>query len=40
MDEFVENFVAFREWLFSDECDGRLSAIRDKFEELGLDKAF
>lgn len=40
MEEFIENFQEFREWLYSNECDGRLHAIRDKFEELGLDKAF
>lgn len=38
MEEFIENFKKFREWLFSDECDGRLHTIRDKFEELKLNK--
>lgn len=40
MEEFVEKFQEFREWLYSDECDGRITTIRDKFEELGLDKVF
>ena len=37
MEEFIEKFNEFREWLYSD---GRLHAIRDKFEELGLDRVF
>lgn len=40
MEEFIEKFNEFREWLYSDEVDGRLHAIRDKFEELGLDRVF
>lgn len=40
MDEFTKNFQEFRDWLFSEECDGRLHAIRDKFEELGLNDVF
>ena len=40
MEEFIEKFNEFREWLYSDGVDGRLHAIRDKFEELGLDRVF
>lgn len=35
---FLQRFIQFRDWLFSSECDGRLHAIRDKFEELKLDR--
>lgn len=40
MEEFIKNFQKFRDWLYSNEVDGRLHAIRDKFEELKLNDAF
>lgn len=35
---FLQRFIQFRDWLFGPECDGRLHAIRDKFEEFRLDR--
>lgn len=40
MNEFIENFNTFKNWLYTQTCDASIAKVRNKFEELNLNTAF